>query len=291
MHMDSRRSRVCSAVLLAGWCAALCGSAAAQEGAAARGKLHWYAGPDLQYLRYEEPGTMEEEGAMLGVRGAASRDEANGLRWTLKGSLSAGTLRYKGSVENLITGEIVPAEVDTPNTVFGAAFDIGKPLSVGAAHFVPYTGAGVRALVDDLPGDSGYTREQTYLYIPLGLELDPVSFGAWSAGCAAEFDYLVRGFNHSSTDQGDIDAQLEQDSGYGVHLAARLGRDMKTRAGQPTRRFSLEAFYEYWDIDSSNTDTDEGFGVIDGQPVFVQVSYVEPANNTTVVGLAALVSF
>jgi hypothetical protein len=149
----------------------------------------------------------------------------------------------------------------------------------------------MRILVDDLPGDSGYTREQTYLYLPIGVDLDPVSVASWAFGFTAEFDVLLRGFNHSSTEQGDIDAQLEQDSGYGVHLATRFSRSLKTPAGQPVRRFSLEPFFDYWNIDRSNSDTNEGFGVVDGRTVFVQATYVEPANDTTVFGVAALVSF
>lgn len=263
----------------------------AQEAVTSRAPLRWSVGPDLQFLRYEEPGAMKEEGVLFGVRGAVWRDEEIGLRWALKGSLAAGTLRYKGTVENLVTGESVPAEVDTPNTVFAATITVGKPLSAGAARLVPYIGAGERLLVDDLPGESGYTREQTYLYIPIGLQLDPVAVGSWAASCSAEFDVLVRGYNHSSTDQGNIDASLEQDSGYGVHLAASFSRGLKTPAGRPERRFSLEPFFELWDVGRSNTDTDEGYGIVDGKPVFVRATYVEPANRTTVVGLAALISF
>ncbi|MDP8236270.1 MAG: hypothetical protein P9M08_07785 [Candidatus Erginobacter occultus] len=117
-----------------------------------------------------------------------------------------------------------------------------------------YSGLGYRYLENDLndvaiPGVvSGYLREQTYFYLPIGGEISfPISVdGGWTLGLRGEFDWMFYGYNYSDG------IKLDNQKGWGFRLTPFLRWDLDENIA-----FKLELFGEYWKIDDS--DGNEGF--------------------------------
>lgn len=254
------------------------------------GRSAWEIGPQIQSFEYVERGVMSEEGFLFGVRGAWTLEEPAPWVWRVEGSLVYGKLKYDGAVVNLVTGEEVPARVDTPNTIFNIRALGGRLHRLANRDVIPYGGIAYRLLVDDLPGDSGYRREQSYVYVPLGLESALFVLGAWTIGIRAEYDWFLYGENNSESDLGGIDATLEQDSGEGFRASLHIERTVKGR-GSRAVVVIIEPFFEYWSVDDSDLDTDLVFFVVDDELVIGEITYFEPANDTTIVGVRGGIIF
>ena len=252
----------------------------------------WSWRGELGRIEYCEPGVMEEEGLLFGISGARHQGFAENWIWRLEGSLLYGRLDYKGAVVNLVTGEEVPAEVETPNMVIGARILAGRNVESAGRPYTAYAGFGYRLLIDDLPGDAGYTREQTYLYVPIGFESFFWNPKRWLVGMRVEFDWLLRGINESSTNIGFLDAHVTQDSGYGLQLALSITRELSAACDDAVAPILvIEPFIEYWDIDRSDSDTDTVMVMLGDETISGEVSYFEPANTTEFVGIRAAISF
>ena len=254
--------------------------------------LRWSWWGELERISYDEPGVMQERGVLYGLAAAVEQDIDELWAWRLEGSWVYGRIDYHGAVVNVLTGEEVRADVETPNTILNARVLAARRFAHDGRSFRPYTGLGYRLLIDDLPGDAGYTREQTYFYIPIGVEADAWSPSEWKTGFRLEFDWLIRGHNDSRTDVGFVDASVTQDSGYGLQLAFTILREFAGtgRHNQPLR-LTLEPFVQYWDIARSDSDIDDIALVVDGRVLTGEVTYFEPRNTTDIYGIRASLEF
>ncbi|MCK7504837.1 MAG: autotransporter outer membrane beta-barrel domain-containing protein [Desulfobacterales bacterium] len=160
-----------------------------------------------------------------------------------------------------------------------------KPTS--SLTITPSIGFGYRYLKDDAggrissTGATGYSRESSYYYSPIGIEAVQIINDQWSLGIIAEYDYFWEGVQQSNLK--DVDSRLnnlrnEQHSGYGL----RASLVAKRRAGWGY--LALEPFVRYWNIDKSAEQIIAQLGNS------VVVGY-EPANNTTEIGLRLLIGF
>jgi len=97
--------------------------------------------------------------------------------------------------------------------------------------------------LNDLPGPGGYKRDQTYVYLPLGLDLSlPVSSNKqWKIGLKSEFDWMFYGYNKSG------DTKFTGQNGYGFRFTPYIRYDINDKIG-----LKLEIFGEYWKIQKSD---------------------------------------
>jgi hypothetical protein len=120
-------------------------------------------GPELSYIKYEEPGMMEETGMMYGIVGSYAYH--NKLMLKGEGKFSYGQLDYKGS-----TWDGTPlSENNFPNYMVELRGLVGYDITVSKATTItPYLGLGYRYLEDNMQQKSlsGYKRESNYFYSP-----------------------------------------------------------------------------------------------------------------------------
>jgi len=240
---------------------------------------HFGLGSEYSFIRYEEPGVMEEEGMMYGINGFYSCRSKNNVVFKLEAKTSWGKVDY-ASV-NTGTMDDLDDYMFEVRTLGGLALYPSERMTV-----MPYIGFGYRYLYDDLRGTSttgakGYEREANYFYFPLGAEADVKLRNDWSVGATFEFDFFARGIQRSYLSQaisGLNDLSNDQKQGYGLRGSLRLKKKMDKID------FLLEPFVRYWDIEKSEEALLTYTGVIIGYGY-------EPANNSLEYGLKCAVGF
>lgn len=222
-------------------------------------------------FHYSEPDSakMREDGSMVGVFATYSwAFDRMALRAEV--SYDWGTIDYDGWLIDFETGEMMtPIQLDTPNSVLNMRLTGGPRLKMGTgtATITPVTGLGFRFLLNDLPGYGGYTREQTYWYVPVGVEASGRLGDGWGYVLRAEYDFFLSGSNDSGGDH------FTQDTGYGLHVSVGLSSAF---AGPNPITVTLEPFFRYWNVDDSSVTPDGWF---------------EPANHCSEYGIKCSVLF
>ncbi|WP_201241538.1 hypothetical protein [Halorhodospira halophila] len=222
-------------------------------------------------FEYEEPGVMEESGALYGVRGEGHL-RGDWVRLRLDGELLVGGTEYEGQ-----TWGGTPVETETGDRVV----DLGLRLAGRVEPITPVLGIGYRHWEQDLRGPRGYRRAHHYLYAPVGLEIgryDERRF--WPLQLRVEYRHLISGrveSDLSDVDPAFEDAENDLDGGHGVQaeLIATF------RGGQ--QLWQLALFARSWDIDESEPE------VVDLGGQLTEV--FEPENETRLVGVRLGVGF
>lgn len=227
--------------------------------------------PEISYIKYEEPGVMKEKGVMYGINGSYTYH--NNIMLKAEGRYTSGKVDYDGS------GTI--NNVDDYMWEFRGlgGYDF---LASETSVLTPYIGIGYRYLNDDSSamisstGALGYEREISYLYAPVGVELLTKLQNNWSVGAKLEYDFFLDGTvkSHLGAIPGYYDIEMDQDDGYGIRAAVRLGRKIGTI------NLAIEPFIRYWNIKQSKITT-----APDG------ISWLEPKNKSTEFGLMVAVVF
>ena len=242
-------------------------------------KHNWEIGPEVSYIRYEEPDVMEEKGIMYGLEGSYTYHD----NWMFKveGDGMYGQVDYtsanSGSVDN------IPDFKFEIRGLAGYDFPVGQ-----TAYLTPYLGLGYRYLNDDSSGKvstdrihAGYERESNYFYTPIGLQAVTELNSNWSLGFNAEYDHLWFGKQISHLD--DVDPSVystiknDQDSGWGLRGSIQLKKKGETAD------FLVEPYVRYWDIEKSETST-----FISGNDI---ITGWEPKNKSTEIGMKLAVNF
>ncbi len=234
------------AVLAAGWLLAVLLSRAGMAAG-----LEFELGPEIGDFHYRESHFMREDGPQYGgYLSLALRPDP----WYIQfyGSYVGGDITYDGGYGwgwwyRDLKG-------DTSNFIVNLRGLFGWLVVDGDFEVMIYSGIGYRYLENDLndvsiPGVvSGYLREQTYFYLPLGGEIAfPLSLeGNWTLGLRGEFDWMFYGYNYSDG------IKLDNQKGWGFRLTPFLRWDLDENIA-----FKLELFGEYWKIDES--DVNQGF--------------------------------
>lgn len=235
--------------------------------------------PEISYIKYEEPGVMEEKGMMYGI--SASYAYHDKLMFKAQGKFSFGLLNYEGS-----TWGGTPLNIEhIPNYLWEFRGLVGYDITVFKSTVItPYLGIGYRYLNDN-PQEKyafGYKRETHYLYSPIGLEVFTKLNEQWSLGAEVEYDVFLWGRQKSHFDYSNPGTDVTynvQRSGYGVRGAVRLVRKGE-RIG-----FVLEPYVKYWSIDESS-DSEVSYM---GFPIGLQV--IEPKNRSTEIGCKLAIMF
>jgi hypothetical protein len=227
-------------------------------------------GPEGEYIAYVEPGVMEETGFMAGIFGGftLAREAWSGR---LGASYVAGELDYRSDPDSAVGGRRI--RLTTPGSILNLRGTGGWSFGSDRQRATLFAGLGYRFLVDDLPdygGLQGYRREQTYTYVPLGLEWVWRPEGGRRVEAALEYDWFLGGENRS------LSYTLSQDSGYGLRASVRYVFAPLDLDRLPDLSFSVEPFFQYWSV--AESDWAPG-------PVY------EPENSSTTFGLRAGVEF
>jgi len=232
----------------------------------------------ISYFDYEEDSIdVSIEGPMAGI--AARYDFHSDMsRWMfgLQAELDYGSLDYDGATQSGI-----PLSEDSDDTLFETRALAGLDFEPGTDWLLtPFMGLGFRYWYNDVSGAGSYTREVSYLYLPLGMEVTRRLGAGWRLRLAAEGDVLLKGWVYSEL--SDVDSGLDDTTNttdFGDGWGARVSLEARTR------HFSIEPYFRYWDIDESDTDALTYYGYPTGILVF------EPANTTTVFGIQAAYHF
>jgi hypothetical protein len=219
-------------------------------------------------LHYKEPGIMTEDGLLYGML-LAHEFDLEGVPVRSSFSLAYGKVQYKGG-RSLESGGFLPVQLKSANTLLNMrATALWRHQPEGMqTTLIPYAGLGYRLLVDDLPTEWGYTRDQTYWYLPFGLEVEMQSNEdtTWTIG--GEYDCFLQGYNVSGGDA------FTQDGGSGFRLVARVQTDFDR--GEEGNSMRFETFLRGWKVDESTVSP---------------TGYYEPANRTTLYGASVSIFF
>lgn len=227
----------------------------------------------LSDITYTEPDVMQEEGSLTGFI-ARYNSHKQGDFSALELHYATGYMDYEGS------GKMT----DIPDTMFEIRGLLGSDTNVELGYQVTtYIGLGYRYLNDDSSGmlsntlASGYEREQTYLYVPLGLQIAqrPVP-KKWYFSARLEYDFFLFGKNTSHL--GDIpgydDVSLNQNDGYGYRASIAFNKEITLGAA-----ITIEPFYRYWNVSDSNVTYDSmGRG------------WIEPYNYSKEFGISLIIT-
>lgn len=229
-------------------------------------------GPEISYIKYEEPSVMEEKGVMYGLDGAWTYYYEKHRLLKIEMRLSHGEVDYKnsGTLDN-IEDYIIEGR-----GVIGYKFSVAE-----RTDLIPYIGLGYRYLNDDAAGLTsstgarGYERESNYLYSPIGMEMTMPINNTWSLGTMLEYDHFWRGWQKSHLSDAHPafnDLENTQEHGYGLRAslkALRHGKDVD---------FIIEPFIRYWNIKKSEEKDITFSGIVIGYGY-------EPKNNSTEFGI------
>lgn len=228
--------------------------------------------PEMYYYKYTEVIGVKTDGWKYGLRGAfthrfSERKPIESLRdifsagqmfnvMKLEGRASFGEVDYEGSG----TESGIPDYNVEARATFGYDIPVSEQLV-----FTPYAGLGYRYLYNqfsDTPAKtigglsyySGYDRESTYVYLPLGVETELRMDHGWALMLTGEFDYLLDGtqvshledMHDSAGNTSGLD-KLENDQRDGIGWRASLKLTKET----PRFDWFNEIFVRYWHIDDS----------------------------------------
>jgi hypothetical protein len=243
-----------------------------------RKKHSFSLGTEISYIKYEEPGYMEDKGEMYGL--FFSYAYHNKLMTKIEGKFSYGEINYDGAYQDgtPLTIKRIPDFMLELRWLLGYDFNISKAVTI-----TPNFGVGYRYLQDNLQDKSpaGYQRESNYIYIPMGVEAVANLGKGWSLGSKAEFDIFLWGRQISylsDVDSGYWEIENEQMKGYGARGSVFIAKKFE-KVG-----FMIEPFIRYWNIRESR----EAYIVYDGYAVGYGV---EPNNNSTEIGCKLAITF
>lgn len=262
-------------------------------------------GTESYYYKYTESIGVKDTGIKGGLIGAyqfrfAKKDIDNSSDhladfeemisfFRLEGRASYGQVEYEGSGRE---GGIPDWNFETRG-LLGSEFVVLNELEIN-----PYFGFGYRYLFNEfsqtpskiIDGDlygSGYDRESTYLYIPIGMEIKKGFKENWAVSFKAEYDYFIWGKQvthlENITVMGFPDPQYDklsnsQHDGRGWRASACL--TYKTEKLD----YHMEPFIRYWHIKDSDIEfiTSNGSYFCQGN---LCAAGMEPDNETYEVGV------
>ena len=247
------------------------------------------------YFLYSEPGAdISYSGLITGVQGDYQKT-FSGFSFKLRSEFMSGQLDYDGQLN---THQVEDRSVQVSETggisishnaslwYSDSAALVGKPISKGNYTITPYAGLGYRFLNNPENSDVAfdYSRQVSYLYLPLILEIQKSTSQKHAWGISGEIDILLRGSVRADlSDASDNYNNLQFDQSVGG--AIKLGGFYNSRIFG--LNVSVKPFVDAWLVDNSHTDV----LTYDGTRVLVKSAdgsfgdYCEPANITMTAGL------
>jgi hypothetical protein len=233
-------------------------------------KSGFEAGIEIHRDKYNEPGIMKQSGTMFGLYGSYTI-HPNHFMVKLDARFAIGKVSYTSNETGSMDG--------VKDRNFEARFSFGHDFKLpGNSYLIPFSGLGIRYLLDESGGMStdtgyyGYTRESHYLYTPLGLEAVTRINRDWLLSVETEYDLFWHGWQYSELGDvigDDFVLKSDQPHGWGVRgnikITKRFGRYV----------FSLSPFIRYWNIRASD----------------IVLDWYEPPNHSTEGGVRIGMTF
>lgn len=240
----------------------------------------------IEYYSYTEPGVMNISGPMF----VANADFGILYRFfktqlEVYGGKDIGSSLYHGGIYDLKTKQIEPYDAQSTDYYLGTVLKLG--FSLFRNHYEPiyvYSGIGYRFLhnfiIDKPHVKAAYTRDQGYIYLPIGIN------GEWAfhpkISVLGGFEYRILLYGHQASGLQALgfssDAHFKQTDGMGF----RVTSGMKFYLNK-NHALKLTFYYDSWIIAKSDIVVLEK----DGK----RESFIEPANNTQTGGVLIGYSF
>jgi hypothetical protein len=246
--------------------------AAQAEGLTLKTRQGFQLGAEVSSYGYEEVVNdapfVNARGNKLGLTSNYTGTFDNDSFVTLDFRYASGLVEYEGS------GTASGADHVTDLRLMG-----GIDFARQGYTLSPFAGLGHRSLHNDIAGltttgSSGYRRDSTYVYVPLGVAHRVPAFDGRIVS-TLEYDYLLQGtqVSHLGDAGGPGDITNLQPNGFGLRLGVAY----------ETLHWTTSAFYQQWNIARSEDATAVGNG-------WIAVGY-EPQNTTREFGLAVKYMF
>ena len=223
------------------------------------------------WVNYLEPGYVSFYGVMFGVDGIIQLNYNSNFDLRIEGDLLYGNIQYDGSVKDTVTGAVSPLKAGAYDYVMVARI---KPefqiASSGAADFFLNFGVGGRYLNDRVNSTSGYQREVSYVFLPIGLRTE-VHTGQNIFGADLEYDFFAFGkvkSHLSDTNPTNPDVTNTQPSGYGIRA------QIEWRVLSALGSFGIKPYFQWWNV-----------GASDAAPYTSGLVLVEPQNSSSLTGV------
>lgn len=208
---------------------------------------------------------MDDKSTMYGFYGSVA-DVKNDAVLKAEASYQKGEMEYTSNGTGTMNGH--------EDYIFDLRATMGWPeYLIADIYIMPYFGLGYQYLNDDAEGmisstgASGYLREQSYLYSPIGFEIKGLQMDEnWYIGFKFEYDLFLFGKNTTTISEQSL--EFEQEDGMGLRASVPLSINL----------FTIEPYIKYWSIERSSSL----FGVDkDGN----SIEMYEPENTTTEFGV------
>jgi len=248
------------------------------RGVAAFGEELFSLGTFVTYMDYTEPEVdVNIKGPLYGLEGRGIFRVPRGLYSAFIFDIAYGTLDYSGYTW---AGAALTGTTDDwlCNVRYLVGYEFWRIRALGLSGFL---GVAFRYWHDRLRGASGYAREISYWYSPLGLMFS-YSRGPWRTDLKMEYDIFWRGkvkSHLSDVDVGFNDPENTQKDGYGWRMELEIAKKLSSRTS-----FSVTPYWVYWNIDQSDLQVLWYWG-------FPQTLVYEPANHTYSYGLRLNIIF
>ncbi|MFT5759650.1 MAG: hypothetical protein ACI9LM_004417 [Alteromonadaceae bacterium] len=216
---------------------------------------------------------MQDKATMLGVRAAVSTYKRD-LTWKLDGSFQYGNMNYTSNGTGSLKG--------SDDFIFEVRGIVSDSIQLSSGvNVLPFVGIGYQYLIDDAQGMKtttghvGYLRMQSYLYSPIGIEINNILLTqTWTMGLKFEYDLFFHGAN--TTDLGSVGKptfKFQQNKGNGLRSSIRF----------TTQQFAVEPFIKYWRVEKSNSVVFNDNGTL--------YKFYEPDNTTAEFGVSFIYIF
>jgi hypothetical protein len=226
---------------------------------------------------YEEPNFMKIHGRLYEISTSYRRAILSSrIPMFYGGELMGGfgNTTYDGGIQSA-DKQVTPMTSSSKDRIivlegkFGASFVDTSVQSLGV-----YGGLGYWALNNKIDGNGSYTREVTYLYLPVGVEYNLKLGSSVTMVFGAQYNLFLVGTVKSHL--SEVDSSLPD-----IDNSQTSGRGYKLRVAPEVNFASwtafLEGYYQSWSIGDSDHYT-----VISGSKM---ASFMEPANETRMLGI------
>ncbi len=235
-------------------------------------------GATAGWINYLEPGYISFYGMMYGFDAMAQLNNGSSFDLRIETSFQYGNIQYDGSVKDTATGAVAPLKAGAYDYLYFAKvkpeFVVG---SAGTSDFFVNAGIGLRYVNDRVNSFSGYQREISYVFLPIGFRCETNFSEKKVFVFDLEYDFFVLGkvkSHLSDTNSSNPDVTNTQSTGSGY----RILLEYRFLAGE--RWYAIKPYYQWWSIDAS-----------DSAPFTAGFILIEPRNSTGLAGISFDVGF
>lgn len=176
---------------------------------------------------------------------------------------------YNGSTINITTRQTAPIRLDSFDAYALLEPQVGYGIDGDIFKGVLTIGLGFRYLYNEIDSRSAYSREQSYLYLPITFQGNIFFTNNFSFNFEGIYRWIFYGFNTSHFRELGYDRDLD--------FINQKGDGIKISAGFTYRAITLKAYYEFYRVEESSVEELTFRGESKGH-------FIEPRNFTSIIG-------